>query len=78
MTENVVNDLNWRGVCVCVQHGACRLEVQEYSPVMVEGWKEGGLVEMERRKSVIGWGGALGKGISDSLWDWCCRHRGAG
>ena len=40
MTENVANDPNRRGVCVCGQHGACRLETQEYSPAMVEGWKE--------------------------------------
>ena len=66
MTENVANDPNRRGVCVCGQHGACRLETQEYSPAMVEGQKEGGLVETELRKSFIGWEGALGKGPSDN------------
>ena len=64
MTENVANDPNRRGVCVCGQHGACRLETQEYSPAMVEGRKEGGFVETELRKSFIGWEGALGKALA--------------
>ena len=77
MRENVANNLNRRGICVCGQHGARRFRTQEYSPAIVEGWKEEGFVETEPRKSVIGWGGALGKGISDndSLWDRCCRYR---
>ena len=44
MAENVASDPNRRGVCVCGKHGVCRLETQEYSPAMVEGRKEGGLL----------------------------------
>ena len=45
--ENVANDLNRRGVCVCCQHGVCRLATREYSPAVVGRQKEGGFVARE-------------------------------
>ena len=47
MTENVVNDLNRRGVYVCGQHGIYQLEMRGHSPATVEAQKEGGFVERE-------------------------------